>query len=49
MSVGLTLLLGCAAGLVTWAVWLWESEYYWDEVSQSFQAPTARLRSSAAP
>jgi len=35
----LTLLLGCAAGSGTWAVWLWESDYYWDEVSHSFQGP----------
>jgi hypothetical protein len=38
-TAALTLLLGCAAGLVTWAVWLWDSEYYWDEVSQTFQGP----------
>ncbi len=38
-TAALPLLLGCAAGLLTWAVWLWDSEYYWDEVSQSFQGP----------
>lgn len=26
-------------GFRTWAVWLWESDYYWDEVSQSFRGP----------
>lgn len=36
----LALLLGAfCLGAVVWASWLWESDYYWDEASMSFQGP----------